>query len=657
MIKRISIILTLCLICLLTVNPVFAADDASESISAPDKSETLYGIGSVSKVFTAAAVMKLVDDGKINLDEPLTAYISEFKMADERYTQITPRMLLNHSSGLMGTTGNNAWLLGDNDTYNHDHFLEFLSRQTLKHDPGESSIYCNDGLILAEILVERVSGIGFTEFIEKNFSQLLGLKNIKTPQSDFDRDLLADIYMGNNKLKSENVNLIGTGGIYATMEDLCRYATIFMDSADGSILSKESVNEMAKNQHKNEMVSEETEMIRYGLGWDSVETYPFSQYGIKALSKGGDTIMYHTNLTVLPEYNLAVAVSASGTDSKAQLIAQEIILEVLKEEGLIPENTAVVLPEQNLERAKVPESIKAYAGIYDAGMVGLMNIEFTQDSLILTPILVKNERRQEYIYNTDGEFVSTNNDYLTIDSIKEGSRGVTALTFTDDGYIVMQTYEYSPGLSVSAMALPLAEKLAENPVSDAAQTAWTARNDKEYLLVNEKYTSILYTDRSITKILTDERIRGYVGHGIYKGGGNSFSTVKIADETTALGFQDIPTMMGRDTVNLSVVNENSIEYLYVNNYRYIDAATAKKFSEIGETVVVGSDTVWVDIDGDTVGRSVYIDTPENGAWFAYDDKMNCIATSLEKYPRNTIILPENGRLAFAGENGAKFILK
>jgi hypothetical protein len=416
---------------------------------------------------------------------------------------------------------------------------------------------------------------------------------------------------------------------------------------------------MAKNQHKMEMAPEEADtMIRYGLGWDSVETYPFSQYGIKALSKGGDTVMYHTNLTVLPEYNLAAAVSSSGSDSQSQLIAQEIILEVLKEEGLIPEDTTIALPGQNLERSKVPGNIKSYAGIYDAGLLGFLNIAFTEDSLIFTPILVKNEREQEYIYNTDGEFVSTNNDYLALGAIREGALGITSLTFAEEGrYILAQTYEYSPGLSVSSMALPVAEKLAENPVSDAAQEAWAARNDKEYLLVNEKYTSILYTGRPITKVLTDERIRGYVGQGIYKGRGNTFPSVKITDKTTALGFQSIPTMLGRDTVNLSAANENGGEYLYVNDFRYMDASAAKKFSELGDTVVIGPETVWVDIDRDVNGRNVYIEMLENGAWFVYDDKMKCIAASLEKNPRNTIVLPENGRLAFAGEPGAKFVLK
>ena len=66
--------------------------------------DILYGIGSVSKVYTTAAILKLSDQGKLRLDAPVAAYLPDFTMADARYKDITVRMLLNHSSGLNGST-------------------------------------------------------------------------------------------------------------------------------------------------------------------------------------------------------------------------------------------------------------------------------------------------------------------------------------------------------------------------------------------------------------------------------------------------------------------------------------------------------------------------------------------------------------------------
>nr|WP_269322557.1 serine hydrolase domain-containing protein [Paenibacillus sp. FSL H7-0357] len=102
----------------------------------PLTTDTMYGIGSTSKMFTTVAVMQLVDQGKIDLDTPVVHYIPEFRMKDERYKQITPRMLLNHSSGLNGSTFTNAYLFEDIDTYAHDTLLKQLAGQTLKADPG-----------------------------------------------------------------------------------------------------------------------------------------------------------------------------------------------------------------------------------------------------------------------------------------------------------------------------------------------------------------------------------------------------------------------------------------------------------------------------------------------------------------------------------------
>ncbi len=124
----------------------------------------MYGIGSVSKVLGAAAIMKLVDEGNVDLDAPVVRYIPEFKMKDERYKRITSRMPLNHSFGLRGTGSTGDSLFNDNDAYAQDNLLQTLSDQTLKADPCAYSVYNNSGFTLAEILVERVSCMSFTEF-------------------------------------------------------------------------------------------------------------------------------------------------------------------------------------------------------------------------------------------------------------------------------------------------------------------------------------------------------------------------------------------------------------------------------------------------------------------------------------------------------------
>ena len=129
---------------------VFAAESDMEEISVngDDTKKTeastddvtvdqIYGVGSVSKVYVTTAVMQLVDQGKVDLDAPVTDYIDDFKMADERYKDITVRMLMNHTSGIAGTSAKNMFLYGDNDFVTTENVLKNLEGQRLKADPGE----------------------------------------------------------------------------------------------------------------------------------------------------------------------------------------------------------------------------------------------------------------------------------------------------------------------------------------------------------------------------------------------------------------------------------------------------------------------------------------------------------------------------------------
>lgn len=158
----------------------------------------------------------------MELDAPVTAYLPDFTMADGRYTDITVRMLLNHSSGLPGSTIANGFLLNDPDTLAADTLLEELSSQTLKADPGAFSVYCNDGFTLAELVVEAVSGMDFDDYVRQAILEPAGLEDTWFPGEDFDQSLLAKTYYGADEtraLPAETVGVHGTGGIYATASD------------------------------------------------------------------------------------------------------------------------------------------------------------------------------------------------------------------------------------------------------------------------------------------------------------------------------------------------------------------------------------------------------------------------------------------------------
>ena len=163
-------------------NTVYEESDTAEKGSEDGDSEVhrVAAIGSVSKVFCVTAAMQLAEQGKLDLDAPVTDYIKEFKMQDERYKDITVRMLMNHTSGLMGFMLEDNMLYDEVSTDAHDRFLDNLNRSRLKSDPGTMENYCNDGLTLLEIVVERVSGESFTDYVDNHICKPLELESTGT---------------------------------------------------------------------------------------------------------------------------------------------------------------------------------------------------------------------------------------------------------------------------------------------------------------------------------------------------------------------------------------------------------------------------------------------------------------------------------------------
>lgn len=145
----------------------------------PVTSDTLFSTGSIGKMYAATVVLKLVQDGKMALDEPITTYIPDFKMDDPRYRAITVRMLLNNSSGLPrdGDASGVDWVGSMvNDNFGSE-TVPLLAKQRLKATPGDLIAYSNTGFTLIQVAIENVTQQGFGEYLKKEFLEPMGLTN------------------------------------------------------------------------------------------------------------------------------------------------------------------------------------------------------------------------------------------------------------------------------------------------------------------------------------------------------------------------------------------------------------------------------------------------------------------------------------------------
>ncbi|WMJ90076.1 serine hydrolase domain-containing protein [Anaerocolumna sp. MB42-C2] len=609
----------------------------SKDTSTPLTDTNMYGIGSISKMFTTVAVMQLAEEGKVDLDTPVIEYIPEFTMSDPRYKDITVRMLINHSSGLMGSTLGNAVLFNDKDNTAYKNLLNTLKTSRLKADPGEFSVYCNDGFTMAELLVEKVSGESFTDYMKEHISAPLNLYNTKTPQDNFEQERLVKTYIpgSSTTLPTETLNMIGAGGIYSSASNLCQFARIFMNDSNSFVLNNSSAKSMENKEYLNGLWSEDkSSTINYGLGWDSVITYPFDKYNIKALSKGGDTLFYHGNLTVLPEKNMAVAVLSSGGSSMYdQVMAQEILLAALKAKGDIDG----ILPDVTYAKpvkSEMPENLKQYAGIYGS-YGGTYKIAISDDgTLTFSNLTTPAAPAQKFIYTGDGRFYFS--DGSTYVSFENGKNGIIYLNVS--GYVAL------PGLGQTVTDGYQAQKLTDNPISQELKAVWEKRNGKYYFLVNEKYDSEYYTAGSLySKISLLNELEGYCLYA------------KIIDQNTARAVLEIPGVFGRDLSDFVFYQDNGCEYLKAESSVLISEDEIKTMPASAFKVGITSNgyAKWYKIGKKSANKKLKIALPQNASFCVYDSNNSCIMDSYIT-KKDTVTLPKNGYIVFAGDVNSKF---
>jgi CubicO group peptidase (beta-lactamase class C family) len=279
----------------------------------PVRPETLFKIGSISKVYPATLVMQLVDEGKVALDEPIIAYLPNLKLADAQAREtITLRRLLSHTSGLFGDYFDDFGM-GDDALTRTIATFETLRQQFA---PGALWTYCNTGFGLAGAIVERVTGQPFETAMRERLFKPLGLER------SFYFAHEAIVYphaIGHNQLhpgadEHEVARLYplprwvnAAGGIIANVSDLLTFAEFHLHdgvASDGTrLLSAESAQAMRQEQTRAANFAE-----GYGLGW-ALRTAG----GEQVVEHGGSTNGFQAKLVLVPSRNFAIAILTNSS--------------------------------------------------------------------------------------------------------------------------------------------------------------------------------------------------------------------------------------------------------------------------------------------------------------------------------------------------------
>ena len=600
--------------------------------------DILYGIGSVSKIYTTVAVLQLAQQGDVSFDVPVTRYLPRFRMADPRYRDITVRMLLNHSSGLMGSGLSGAILFDDADDSAVDDLLETLSTQRLVADPGAYSVYCNDGFTLAQLIVEAVSGQDFMEYVRENILEPAGLESTFAPGDDFDTDLLAKTYSGSDPrpLPQDCLNAVGAGGLYASASDLAAFGGALTDN---TLLSASSREAMAAPEYDRGIWPDDTlDLLSYGLGWDCVSFFPFSQNGIQALVKGGDTLRYHAGLIVLPQHRMAAAVlSSGGSSAYNELAAARLLTEALRQDGVTVDETIPTLPDA--QAAPMPAEMTGFSGYYGS-TTAQYSVDVSADGKLTLAYLNFPMPAQVFSYYSDGTFRDENN--LSLLSFVAESNGET--------YLYQKAFGALPGLGVLPMSNYAAVRLPENQVSPEVQTTWDALATASFLPLTEPYTSQVYlslTENAAQVSQTPQSVPGYVGSD------------RITDAASAHYELQLPGTGGRDGYDMTVREENGDTYLTAGASLYLAEEDAPElFTGSGwsySTIQPDGYARWYRIGESASGTAMSVQVDGEGGFWVYNDQGHLTASSV-LWDDTRAPLEQGGLVVFAGEAGSRFHL-
>ncbi len=584
--------------------------------------DTLYNIGSISKVYCAAAVMKLADEGKVELDTPVTAYLPEFKMQDERYKDITVRMLLDHSSGIPGTAYSLVGGYSGYDTDIVEKTYETFAISSLKADPGKFSVYCNDGFMLAELLVSQVSGKPYSEYVKENI-----LAPVHADSSGFaDRSFAEGSYAVEGTLPHEFLSNMGSGGMSTNLSDVCKFGQIFL-SKGKPVLSQTSIGEMDMSQGKT-FIPGDNYSTQYGLGWDSVETtFDSYDFGENVLAKSGGSTQFTSQLYVIPQYDMVCAISATlDFSGDAPSVLADIAAGILKLQGhdvSKKEQAAASSTHQPL-----PADFKTnYAGIYGA-YNGILRVTANDDNTIFTELYKGSEYTSldAKLYYDGSDFVNEN--------------GAKVYTFTEaDGKKYLMALSEKNGQQYA-----MGQKLEALPVQSAA---WENRLGKLYLdnYVPADVAALL----SGIKLYQDASLPGVLFSGL----GDSFSAMGIQDDNATKMILEIPGNFGRNLYTLRTKQVNGEEWLYTESY---DLRPAEMLPTLDKASIaineIGDNQLYKIPD-----KSFTFTIPEGGRVVAYDLNGLNVYDSIKDGASSFDLLPKEGYIRFAGKAGFEFAIE
>ncbi|MEI8084549.1 MAG: serine hydrolase domain-containing protein, partial [Actinomycetes bacterium] len=365
---------------------------ADKATGKPVTADTLFHIGSLSKTFTAVAVMQLVKRGKVKLDAPLARYVPEFRLLPRyRNNAITVRTVLDHHSGVPGDVFNGLFTNYRTNPGYRAWLVKALANMYPERPVNTVWAYNNSGFVLLQNLVEHVSGMSFRKYTRTRLFAPMAM-----PDSSFDDSLASNAALTRNYAVSvsadgtvgsavakarEYINGWAAGSITSNANQMANYLRMLLSDGQGQagrVLPTGILQRMWKPQ-----ISTPLDILYFKMGLGFALGHPDLNWAGRVVQHDGSTSWNNSMMQLLPDSGLGVYASVNtspAAGNAAPMISAKTLGLAYTAKTGIPRPADAALPTSPL--VPNPSTTAAYAGKY-ATQHGLDRVEASAGGKLL----------------------------------------------------------------------------------------------------------------------------------------------------------------------------------------------------------------------------------------------------------------------------------
>lgn len=291
-------------------------DSYSSSKGQPVNPDTVFGVASLGKWVAATGVMTLVESGKLDLDEPVSTYLTRWQLPKGSFSNsgVTTRRLLSHTAGIIDGLGHNGFEtkaqvqpLVEHLTKAKDAEEDVDGRVIVGLAPGSTFKYSGGSYNLLQLLIEEVSGMSFEQYMQKAVFDPLQMNNTTYAHEEIEN--LAQYFDSDgNQVNYPFYTSLAATGLYTTANDIYKYLTVFMPNKNSGILAPQTLLEMRK-PHASTMGID-----IWGLG---VMLFASNNNNDFIIGHGGQSPHLNATARINPETGNAIIVFETGNRALA----------------------------------------------------------------------------------------------------------------------------------------------------------------------------------------------------------------------------------------------------------------------------------------------------------------------------------------------------